>query len=1368
MLSSKSTNNAKIMMMSNTRNKYLKKNSIKIIFFFLFLLNLQVKSQIAIGTFSPSPSAQLEITSTNKGLLLPRMTEAQRNAISSPAAGLILWCTNCGTLGEMEVFDGLGWKNMLGAAASPGIFISSITCPSELSQDILSVGKAFSKNVNVPFATSNISSYPTGLPIPSKGVKGLTATLQQGNLTNGAGTLVYSITGAAASDGILSFDLGIGDKSCKLIYNVSPPTISSLNCLDASVSPTFASKDVSFNGAISVNYSGGNGAAFPSLSISSTGVSGLTASLSSGILSTGDGILSLSISGTPTSDGIASFAMNFLDKQCVLNIPVRVASISTMSCAQALPEQSVATVGVLTSIVATVSYTGGNEADYPAQTIVSTGVNGLTAKLNKGSLLSGNGNLSYQITGIPESVGTAHFSLNFGGQSCEFSLPVTMPSISLLKCDQVNFSHAASVDVSFVETIQIYYEGGSGGDFASKSILSTGVEGLTAVWNTGTLASGNGSFSLIISGTPASSGVASFALNFLGKECVVNLPVISPIISSLLCNQVGFSETATPNFEYRGIATLKYIGGNGAEYISSAPIASSGVEGLTAELEDDILANGDGSISFTIYGTPSSAGVATFTVEFAGKTCLIELPVNLPSVATLECSQVSFSRQAQLNVKYDGAATVPYTAGNGSQYISGGEIASTGVLGLKAKLTAGTLNNGAGNLTYTISGIPTSAGLATFPINIFGKSCVIELNVTAAQVASLNCSQIKVTGVLPNLGAYYGESVSLPYSGGNGGYYSSDESIVSTGVEGLSLLLISEALAIGDGVLTYSIAGIPKSEGIASFALNFGGQSCVLNVTVNGSPISSLECAQSIILPALVKSGVPYIGTTTVAYSGGNGIPYYSDSDIPSTGVTGLVASLEEGELANGDGSLKYSITGTPVGYGTAIFTINFGGKNCELNLNVVPATVTTLDCNSAIYLPANLKKGVSYSGTLNLHYTGGNGAKYAAQEILSTGVTGLKASLNSNFLSNSDGTIQFAITGTPLSSGTAIFALNFGGQICTINVPVLVPLVTSLNCTDAISPSAVANVGIPFQTIATVQYADGDGSNYNLQEILSTGVLGLKAKLNAGTLVNGSGSLSYSIYGKALSEGTANFEINFGGQTCSFAIEVSPSSITSIDCSNVVSTTTTLKAKVQNYLSINLPYSGGNTIEYATDTIQSTGVTGLIAVLNAGLMANGNGDLSYTIAGKPGSTGTANFSINFGGQNCFFSVQVESLKIGDSWGGGIVGYIDESGEHGIILGPLPLYPPTYGSSTSFVYSDAVAACNNYASADFYEDWTLPTRNEFTLMWPYFKTIDLRYYKNDFWTIDKETYPFAIDRRDGKFYLTQSYTNCSIVPIRKF
>ena len=49
---------------------------------------------IGIGTATPHPSAALEIKSSSMGLLIPGMTQAQRNAISSPATGLLIFQTD--------------------------------------------------------------------------------------------------------------------------------------------------------------------------------------------------------------------------------------------------------------------------------------------------------------------------------------------------------------------------------------------------------------------------------------------------------------------------------------------------------------------------------------------------------------------------------------------------------------------------------------------------------------------------------------------------------------------------------------------------------------------------------------------------------------------------------------------------------------------------------------------------------------------------------------------------------------------------------------------------------------------------------------------------------------------------------------------------------------------------------------------------------------------------------------------------------------------------------------------------------------------------------------------------------------------------
>lgn len=59
-------------------------------FLFLFLLN-KTDAQIGIGTVTPNASAALDVTSTNKGMLVPRLTTAQRTAITSPATGLLVF-----------------------------------------------------------------------------------------------------------------------------------------------------------------------------------------------------------------------------------------------------------------------------------------------------------------------------------------------------------------------------------------------------------------------------------------------------------------------------------------------------------------------------------------------------------------------------------------------------------------------------------------------------------------------------------------------------------------------------------------------------------------------------------------------------------------------------------------------------------------------------------------------------------------------------------------------------------------------------------------------------------------------------------------------------------------------------------------------------------------------------------------------------------------------------------------------------------------------------------------------------------------------------------------------------------------------------
>ena len=58
------------------------------------LLAAPIMAQVGIGTTAPDASSLLDMTSTSKGLLTPRMTTAQRTAITSPANGLLVYDTD--------------------------------------------------------------------------------------------------------------------------------------------------------------------------------------------------------------------------------------------------------------------------------------------------------------------------------------------------------------------------------------------------------------------------------------------------------------------------------------------------------------------------------------------------------------------------------------------------------------------------------------------------------------------------------------------------------------------------------------------------------------------------------------------------------------------------------------------------------------------------------------------------------------------------------------------------------------------------------------------------------------------------------------------------------------------------------------------------------------------------------------------------------------------------------------------------------------------------------------------------------------------------------------------------------------------------
>lgn len=73
----------------------------------LLLATSLAHAQVGVGTTTPNSSSILDVSSSTKGLLAPRLTLAQRNAIGSPATGLLIYQTD--STPGFYVYTGAAW-----------------------------------------------------------------------------------------------------------------------------------------------------------------------------------------------------------------------------------------------------------------------------------------------------------------------------------------------------------------------------------------------------------------------------------------------------------------------------------------------------------------------------------------------------------------------------------------------------------------------------------------------------------------------------------------------------------------------------------------------------------------------------------------------------------------------------------------------------------------------------------------------------------------------------------------------------------------------------------------------------------------------------------------------------------------------------------------------------------------------------------------------------------------------------------------------------------------------------------------------------------------------------------------------------------
>jgi uncharacterized protein (TIGR02145 family) len=653
----------------------------------------------------------------------------------------------------------------------------------------------------------------------------------------------------------------------RCLKDVTSPqgSINYIDCGSATNNGTLTS-GAAANGVSSLlPYTGGNGGTHNGQTVTSTGVTGLTATLAAGTFANGTGSLTYTITGTPSASGTASFALNIGGQSCTLTrtVGLPAVSITGLNCASATNNGTLTSGTAASGVNSVVPYTGGNGVTHNGQTVTSTGVTGLTATLAAGTFANGTGSLTYTITGTPSSSSTASFVLSIGGQSCTLSINVLTASSPAYSPNSVFCANGPTsvVDVTNPATGEIWMDRNLGATQAATSSNDTNSYGDLYQW-------GRRSDGHQCRTSPTTSILSS--TDQPGHGDFISVPVgipydwRSPQNNNLWQYVNGINNPCPSGYRLPTEAELE------TERLSWS---SNNAQGAFASALKLPLAGGrdsTGSLNnvgnWGIYWSSTVINAYSQFLFFNSSWAFLNAGLARASGLSVRCLKDVSSPQGSINTINCGSATnngtltsgtaaswvssiVPYTGGNGGTH-NGQTVASTGVTGLTATLAAGTFANGAGSLTYTISGTPSASGTASFALNIGGQSCTLTrtIDLPVGSLVALNCASATNNGTLTSGTAASGVSSLVPYTGGNGGTHNG-QTVTSTGVTGLTATLAAGAFANGTGSVTYTISGTPSASGTASFALSIGGQSCNLNLTVNNAggsgtyPPNSVFCS---------------------------------------------------------------------------------------------------------------------------------------------------------------------------------------------------------------------------------------------------------------------------------------------------------------------------------------------------------------------------------------------------------------------------------------------------------------------------------------------------------------------------------------------
>jgi hypothetical protein len=938
---------------------------------------------VGIGTTNPSSAAALDITSTTQGLLLPRLTYVQKTAISNPVAGLILFCSDCGTSGEMQLYNGTSFVNMIGGTAQLALPVISSTTG------------AYSITTSSAISGGVITS-DGGASITARGlVWGTSAGSTTYSITTGTGTGTFTSSITGLTSGITYYIRAFATNSVGTKYG-SEITLNTAQAV-ATLAATTTVSDISSTTATSggnITYNGGATVTVSGIvwSTTSTPTIALATKTTNGAAS---GTYISNITGlTP---GTLYYVRSYATNSVGTNYGAQT-SFTTLNTA------TIAATVSATSITSNTATTGGDITADGGATVTSRGlVYGTTTGSATFSVTSGTGTGTYSIglTGLTPA--TTYYVRSFAtnsvgtvyGTETNFTTIAVEPTVSATAV-------AASITGSSAT---------SGGTISSNGGSIVTVSGV--VWSTTSTPT-----IALLTKTTNGAATGTYTSSITGLA-----PATLYYVRAYATNSIGTAYGPQSNFTTLAIAPI-ISGTASATSItsSSASVGGTITEDGGAAVTVRGVVYGTSSLSST-FSVTSGTGTGTYTIGLTGLSPATTYYVRsfaTNSVGTVYGTETNFTTIAiaptlttsvvSSITKYAASAGGTITSNGGSAITVSGicwSTTSTPTIS-DSKTTDGTTS---GTFTSSLTGLTagTTYYVRAYATNAIGTGYGPNESFTTLSTSSNNPA-LDATTTATSITA---NSAIL---GGN----ITDEGATQVSARGLvygtttGSATYSVTVGSGAGTFTSTLTGL--SQGTTYFARSFA-------TNVQGTSYGAETSFTTQTIPTVSVTATPTSITTTTAIGGGT-ISSTGGATITTSGLVWGASTNPEITLTtkttNGatSGTFTSSITGLTQGttYHVRAYATNYLGTTYGPNITFTTITTPTVSATATV---------TSITGTTAT--SGGTISLDGGATVTSRGLVYGTSSLSSTFsVTSGTGTGTYSIGLTGLTPATTYYVRSF------------------------------------------------------------------------------------------------------------------------------------------------------------------------------------------------------------------------------------------------------------------------------------------------------------------------------------------------------